>query len=161
MSPVTLVWGPMPRLSGFEIAESVQELSRLLRECVSTRGKERLQVLYLYKAGLMGCERDLAAFVGRNPSTVYRWLQCYRRGGLRRLLSPKSGGGRTAGIRGTVLDKLVAYLEAAQGFNSYKQVQAWLRNECGLEVSYKVVHATLRYRLGLRPSSGPPGTGNA
>lgn len=34
-----------------------------------------------------------------------------------------------------------------EGFNSYTEIQTWLKAVEGIEVSYKVVHDTVRYQM--------------
>ena len=34
-----------------------------------------------------------------------------------------------------------------EGFNSYTEIQTWLKAVEGIEASYKVVHDTVRYRM--------------
>lgn len=34
-----------------------------------------------------------------------------------------------------------------EGFNSYTEIQTWLKAVEGVEASYKVVHDTVRYRM--------------
>lgn len=38
-------------------------------------------------------------------------------------------------------------LQDPEGFKSYGEIQTWLRADLGIEASYKVVHATVRYQL--------------
>ncbi|MGB3513424.1 MAG: hypothetical protein WBA93_30270 [Microcoleaceae cyanobacterium] len=65
-------------------------------------------------------------------------------------------------------EKLKLELKDPEGFSSYGEVQKWLKSVLGIEVSYKVVHYTVRYRLCSklkvpRPQSSkkPPGSEEA
>ena len=42
---------------------------------------------------------------------------------------------------------LINELNNPEGFSSYKEIQTWLYTVHNLEVQYKVVHDTVRYRL--------------
>jgi transposase len=66
---------------------------------------------------------------------------------MSQLLSPRPSGGRKRQIRGEVDQKLQARLQQVDGFHSYIEIQQWLSQTCGLEVSYPVVHRHVRYRL--------------
>ena len=46
-----------------------------------------------------------------------------------------------------MLERLVERLQQPEGFQSYREIQQWLRQEFGREVKYKTVHKTVRYRL--------------
>ncbi|UFP96581.1 helix-turn-helix domain-containing protein [Gloeobacter morelensis] len=137
----------MPRANRIDIKESAEELRALLRQRASSEVKERIQVLYLYKTGIVTTEQGLAAVVGRSTSTVFRWLQTYRSDGIAGLTRTQRSSGRPADIQGEVLEKLKERLKQPDTFKSYKQIQEWLASECGIDVSYKVVYDTVRYRL--------------
>ena len=78
---------------------------------------------------------------------MYRWLQRYRTGGLQTMLEIPTSVGKPPIIAGAALAKLKAHLAEPRGFESYGAIQGWLLDECGLEVPYKTVHQTVRYRL--------------
>lgn len=46
-----------------------------------------------------------------------------------------------------IKQKLKQELEDPEGFDSYKEIQQWLRSVYGLEVSYYTVHKTVSYKL--------------
>ena len=137
----------MPSTLKIEIAESERTLKKLLHQQSSARHKERLQALYWLKSGQVTTRQELATLSGRGESTVYRWLKRYRTGGLRALLDIQSSPGKPPMIGGEDLEKLKARLAEPRGFESYGAIQQWLSDECGLEVPYKTVHKTVRYRL--------------
>lgn len=139
-----------------EIAESLEELKTLMLQQKTAAGRERLQLLYLLKSEPTRTVVEWVPLVGRDRTTLQRWLAKYRQGGLSRLLAPRTGQGRKQGIPPEAQAKLRQYLEQAQGFSSYGEIQQWLKQECGVSVGYHVVHAHVRYRLQAKPKVARP-----
>lgn len=72
----------------------------------------------------------------------------YKKGGLKSVLQTKQREKfEEAIINGTNLEKLIAKLSDPEGFSSYYEIQAWLKQECNLEVKYATVHHTVKYKL--------------
>lgn len=140
----------MPRSLQLEINESVEYLEKSYKQARYASHKERLQMLWWLKSGQVKQHQELSRRLGRDGSTITRWLQKYRDGGLAALLEIKTAPGRTPVIRGQVLEKLQARLNQPEGFKSYGEIVQWLQQECDLSVDYKTVHQTVRYRLGAK-----------
>jgi transposase len=130
-----------------KIEESEDELRELLRQQKTASGKERLQLLYLLKSEQVESVVEAARVIGRNRVTLERWLGKYRQGGVLQLLAPHPGRGRKRHIPQAADQKLQQQLQQSEGFDSYGEIQQWLKRECGVEVSYPVVHLHVRYRL--------------
>jgi putative transposase len=80
-----------------EIKESKEELEHRLRHAITASSKERLQMLYWLKTDAIATRQELAKRLGRNPSTVYRWLNRYQHGGISALLVVKTPPGMDNG----------------------------------------------------------------
>jgi transposase len=78
------------------IAESAESLEQQLKHSRTASQKERLQMLWWLKTGQITQHQTLAKRLGRDGSTVTRWLQKYRQGGLSELLALKSAPGKSA-----------------------------------------------------------------
>lgn len=131
-----------------DIAESRETLKELMRCQTEPSNLERLQVLYLLKTHQAEGVTHAAALIGRDRTTVQRWVGKYRRGGLEQLLAPPQGQGRKSQIPQAVSDALQVRLQQAEhGFTSYGEIQQWLATEHGVQASYAVVHQHVRYRL--------------
>lgn len=130
-----------------EIAESLEALKAHLQQQKTTKGQERMQMLYWLKLEPSLTRKTLAQRLNRDQSTVYRWLQTYRQGGIDRLLEVKVTSGPAYTITGDSLEKLKARLRQPHGFASYGEVQQWLEQDCELLIPYSTVHRTVRYRL--------------
>jgi len=129
------------------VNQTSEELKHRLRRAVSVHSKERLQMLYWLKTGVVSTRAELAKRLERDQSTIYRWLKRYRQGGIEGLLTVNTAPGRVSKIPPTALEKLKQRLAQSQGFNSYGQIQQWLKTECGVVVAYRTVHQTVRYKL--------------
>ncbi len=55
-----------------------------------------------------------------------------------------------------VYQALKARLQTETGFRSYGEIQQWLQTRYGLQVPYKTVHKTVRYRLKAKPKVARP-----
>ncbi len=130
-----------------EIIETQKELKTLLAQQKTASRKERVQALYLFKIGQVKTVKELAIAIGRDRITVQRWLQKYRHSGITGLLAVNKGGGRKRAIPQLAMMALQQRLQDPEAFRSYGEIQTWLKQEHGIEVSYKVVHATVRYKL--------------
>lgn len=137
----------MGRPFNLEINESAEYLSKTLKNARTAFEKERLQMLWWIKTEQVIQHKELSRILGRDGSTITRWLQRYRQGGLGELLEVKTSPGATPKIQGEMLQKLVSKLECPQGFSSYGQIVQWLEQEFHVQVKYKTVYRLVRYQL--------------
>ena len=85
----------MSRPFKLEITESEADLKKRLQHVRAAIQKEKLQMLWWVKSGQVKQQQEIAQRLGRDISTVTRWLQTYRRGGIQELLKiNKAPGGR-------------------------------------------------------------------
>ncbi|MEH2293577.1 helix-turn-helix domain-containing protein [Nostoc sp.] len=137
----------MGRCFNLYISESAEYLSKSLKKARTGFEKERLQMLWWMKTGQVTQHKELSQRLSRDGSTVTRWLQRYRQGGLKELLEVKPAPGATPKIQGEILKKLVARLECSEGFSSYGQIVEWLEQAFHLQVKYKTVYRLVHYQL--------------
>jgi transposase len=146
----------MARPFNLEISESAEYLSKSLKKARTAFEKERLQMLWWIKTEQVRQHKELSQRLGRDGSTVTRWLQKYRQGGLEKLLQVKTAPGAIcasqqrfaiAKIQGQMLQRLVEKLQCPQGFSSYQQIVEWLEQEFNVQVKYKTVYRLVRYKL--------------
>ena len=76
----------MSRPFEIEIAESEEELKKRLQTANLGNQKEKLIMLWWIKSGQVKEQEDIGKRLAKNTSTVTRWLQKYRLGGLDELL---------------------------------------------------------------------------
>ena len=137
----------MARPFNLEISESTEYLSKSLKNARTAIEKERLQMIWWLKTGQVTQHKELSRILGRDASTVTRWLQKYRQGGLAKLLEVNVAPGATPKIQGEVLCRLKEKLQCPQGFSSYGQIVEWLEQEFKIQVKYKTVYRWVRYEL--------------
>ena len=130
-----------------EIQETVEELEHRLERAITAVSKEKLLLLYWIATKKIKTREELATMLKRDSLTIYRWLRAYKQGGITLLLTVKKAPGKAPHIPPSVREKLIKKLQEPQGETSYGKLQIWLEKECGLKVSYKVVHDLVHYQL--------------
>ncbi len=137
----------MSRCLKVNITEASDELKLMLSRLKIARNIERVQMLYWLKTGQASTRKQLAQLLGHDESTITRWLNLYRKGGIKQLLELKQAPGKPAKITVQVLEYLKKQLKKPTGFRSYGEVKNWLEEKYGVKVAYKTVHQTIRYKL--------------
>lgn len=137
----------MPRQLQLDIQESAQQLESQLKTARTASQKERLQMLWWLKTRQVHGHQQLAERLGRDPSTITRWLQRYRQGGLASLLKVTSAPGQPRQITPEAMTGLEAKLNSPEGFSSYGEIVDWLKATYNLELTYATVYYWVHYRL--------------
>jgi transposase len=83
----------------------------------------------------------------RDESTIYRWLKTYQTTWNYRITHSKKSSREDSTYTTEVREKLIKKLQEPEGETSYGKLQLWLEKECGIKVSYKVVHDLVHYKL--------------
>lgn len=130
-----------------EIRESAEELKALLSSQTNARKRDRVRALYLRQTGQAQTRRELAALLGCNESTIYRWFCIYQTEGLAGLLQIKTPPGKPSKLPATALEGLRLRLQERSGFRSYGEIQDWLAQQYGVTAAYATVHGIVRYQL--------------
>jgi len=137
----------MARPFKLEILEDAEYLEKSMRHSRNRSQREKLQMLWWLKVGEVKQQQELGQRLGRDCSTISRWLQKYRQGGLGELLEEKKAPGKAAKIEGEQLAQLEERLQQVQGFRSYGEIVEWCEETFGTPFHYKTVYKTVRYRL--------------
>lgn len=140
----------MSRPFKIEITESEEELKKRLQTARVGNQKEKLLLLWWLKSGQVSEQQEIGFRLGRDGSTVTRWLQKYRSGGLSCLLEIKKAPGAKRKINDAALAALKRELETGNGFSSYGAIVEWLKHEHGQDIEYGTVYAWVRYRFGAK-----------
>jgi transposase len=140
----------MSRPFNLEIKESEAQLKRQLQQVRDGAQKEKLQMLWWLKSGQIAQQQQIGERLGRDTSTVTRWLQKYRRGGLVELLKINQAPGAQRKLNDAVLADLQKQLESPVGFSSYNAIREWLKEKHGLNVKYATVYEWVHDRLGAK-----------
>ncbi|WP_427160281.1 helix-turn-helix domain-containing protein [Aliinostoc sp. HNIBRCY26] len=140
----------MSRPFKIEIVESEEELKKRLQTASEGSQKEKLQMLWWLKSGQVKEQQEIGKRLARDTSTVTRWLQRYRGGGLSELLAVKKAPGAKRKITEEAIASLKQELETGEGFSSYRAIVEWLKLKHGLDIEYGTVYDWVRYRLGAK-----------
>lgn len=130
-----------------EILESADDLYQQLQKASHTIQRSKLQILWWLKTNKVHSVAQLSEWSGYHRTCISRWLSCYRRQGLSTMLAIKRSSGRPSVMPTKIKEKLQDKLNTETGFSSYKEIQAWLATEHGLNLEYKTVHKIVRYDL--------------
>ena len=122
-----------------EVKESTEELRLLMKQQKTGLGYAKVQSLYLLKIRVAENINYLAIIIGRGESTIHRWLQLYKKGGLSLLLEEPPKTGRQKKIDIETVAQLQRELSNPQGFVSYREIQCSAAEPIG---------STSRMRLG-------------
>ena len=143
----------MSRPFKIEIAESEEELKKRIQTAKLGNQKEKLQMLWWIKSGQVKEQQEIGLRLAKDTSTVTRWLQIYRSGGLSELLKIKKAPGASPKIPDAVIAGLEQELNNEVGFSSYGAIVEWLKKEYELDVKYGTVYALVHYKLGAKTKS--------
>ncbi|MDF5715083.1 MAG: helix-turn-helix domain-containing protein [Rhizonema sp. NSF051] len=130
--------------------QSEEELKKRLQTANIANQKEKLQMVWWIKSGQVKEQLEIGKRLAKDTSTVTRWLQRYRSGGLYELLSIKKAPGAKRKIHNAAIAALEEELKTGKGFSSYGAIVEWLKFEHELEIEYATVYAWVRYRLGAK-----------
>ncbi|MDJ0590844.1 MAG: helix-turn-helix domain-containing protein [Pleurocapsa sp. MO_226.B13] len=130
-----------------DITETSAELKELLKAAEYIDVRERIQVIYWIKSKQVKTTEAIALLLGKHRTTISRWLNTYRNEGMKALLTKEKSSGRNKIITPFAEESLKQKLKDKEQFSSYKEIQAWLQQEHGIEMSYTGVHHLIRYRL--------------
>src|SRR6476469_3195927 len=109
----------MSRPFEIEIAESEEELKKRLQTANLGNQKEKLQMLWWIKSGQIKEQQEIGNRLARDTSTITRWLQKYRTGGISSLLEINKAPCAERKIHPGAIAALESELKTGKGFASY------------------------------------------
>ena len=134
------------KLKPSQITESVAELKNMLRKTSIGYQKQRLTVLFLFRSGQALTRKQIATMIGVDRKTVGHWFQTYASDGLDALLTRNYSPGRPAQLTEEQQEMLRAEPNKPEGFSSYQQIVDYIEKTFDVKMSYKAVHALVRYK---------------
>ncbi len=84
----------MPRITNLEISESLKELQTAMRQENAPYRLERIQALILIKERKVNKIKDIESFIGKDYSTIARWIRVYHQQGLTGILKYRRGSNK-------------------------------------------------------------------
>jgi len=141
-----------------EIAEPVEKLEELVRKERDAQIQRRFHMLLLLKTGEAKSRSAAARQLGVHRNTIANWLELYEEGGLEKLQEIGEPGPEPGqqSIPSGVMEQLKNRLSEPEGFGSYKEIQQWLADSCGVDLPYTTVHRIVRYDLEAKPKAPRP-----
>lgn len=133
-----------------EITESAADLKSLLRTATEKHQIQRLSTLYLLRSGQAKNRKQVAALIGTHRISVGQWLSIYETQGLEKLLERRYAPGRVSALTEAQQEQLRAALQNPEGFQSYGQIQDYIRETFGVEMKYKAVYALVHGKWGAK-----------
>lgn len=136
-----------------DIKENIVELEKLLHQTRDSDKKLRLNMLFLLKNQECKTRIAVAKRVGVGRNTIGRWLSQYEQGGIDQLLNKQSPGcpkGQRT-LAEEVYSSLNEKLKESSGFASYIDIQSWVKQEHGMEVSYSTLYKIIRREFQAKP----------
>lgn len=114
-----------------EIKEIIKEDEKELREQIK-RSKEttitkKLTMLYMIKTEESKTMEEIAKELFKLSKTLRVWMNLYKKGGIELLLKKPNKAHKKGQIEGENLEKLKERLKDEEGFNSYIEIQIWLK----------------------------------
>jgi transposase len=113
--------------------------------------------LVLIASGQARTRQEAAEHLALHRNTISRWLGIYEQAGLEELLTLEKTGAKPG--QKTLPEPVWQALQErlnSEGFSDYLHAQRWLAEEWGQDVSYKTLHALVRYRLGAKLKRARP-----
>jgi len=143
----------MPATFTIEIKETLLDLKVYYRR-VSVHQRPKIKMLFYLLKG-MSSMQEIAAKIGVTTESIRKWKNRYKAGGLQSLLSEGRGGDKRSGISAEQKEKIAAKLhEPNEAFRSYKEAQAWLKTELGIEKEYHALNKYLKRNWGTKLKVG-------
>jgi transposase len=132
------------------IAETVADLKQQLQREREGQRKLRVQMLYLLQRGQATTRQEVAGLLGLSRNTVGRWLTTYETGGMVALLTLYIPAGKPLSLAPEVLSSIEVALHQPHGFESYTDLQAWVKHMHGVSVKYKTLYTIVRTRFNTK-----------
>lgn len=135
------------------VKESLDELYSKLHKERRAAVKRRIHMLVLIKEGKYRTRKAVAKYLAVHRNTIRDWITIYESVGFTTLLqitSPGAPSGQRS-LPENVLAALCERLEDTSGFDSYIELQAWLKETHDVSIGYKTLHRIVRYQLQAKP----------
>lgn len=135
------------------VKESIEALKVLLSKS-SAHQRPRIKMLLKIANGETS-SAALAAATGATPDSISNWKKKYHTGGIDALLADARGGDFRSGLSAEQKEKIQQKLSSpTEALTSYKQAQAWFKEELEVEKNYHAVKQVSEAKLRHQIKSG-------
>lgn len=133
-----------------QVKESSESLLNRIRGSRNVEEKDKLRLLKLIVDNEVSEIQEAANKLFRHRNTVSNWLNKYRKGGIKELIKVNKRGkhlGYLKYLNKKQLSRLKEELNNTEGFNSYKEIQIWIKKELKVDIPYDTMWNLVRKRL--------------
>lgn len=133
-----------------QVKETSEDLLTRIKGSRNVEEKDKLKLLKLIVDNEVSEIQEAADKLFRHRNTVSGWLNKYRKGGVNKLLIANKRGkhlGYLKYFNKEQLSSLKEELNKPEGFNSYKEIQLWLKKELKIDIPYDTLWNLVRKRL--------------
>ena len=107
------------------------------------RKKERIHILYLFKAGICKTIEDLSEKICRNRNTVSGRIKKYKAGGIGLLCKRDASPGRTSVLTDDEKNMIKEKPGDVRGSGSYNEIYEYVESETGKKINKKTLYHIL------------------
>jgi transposase len=119
------------------IREDSEYLKKMMLQEKNGRKKERIHILYLFKAGICKTAEDLSEKTGRNRNTVSGRIKKYKTGGIGLLCRRRASPGRSSVLTDDEKTMIKEKLSDVRGSGSYNEIYEYVESETGKKTNKK------------------------
>ena len=129
------------------IKETPSELKKLMEQQKKSKNYRKIQALYRLKSKFSLSVASAAEQMQVSESSIKRWLKQYQEGGLEKLLLIEPKSGRPKKVAPEIAAEIKKQLTIETGgFNSYKEIQTWVKENYQQEYAYGTLYDLVRQR---------------
>lgn len=129
------------------VREDSGYLKKMMLQEKNGRKKERIHMLYLFRAGICKTIEDLSEKICRNRNTVSGWIKKYKAGGIGLLCRRDASPGRKSVLTDDEKNMIKEKLSDVRGFGSYNEIYEYVGSETGKKINKKTLYHICHYRL--------------
>jgi len=139
----------MGRQKRFEIKETLGELKSYKSKVHNYKSGQRLKELILLKEDSLLSLTSVARQLAISTRSLSRWILLYKQKGIEAYIAPETRDKPSKIITPEIHESLEKSLKNTDNpFNSYMEVQQWLKEEHGIEIEYQWLWKYLTTKMG-------------
>jgi len=139
----------MGRQKRFEIKETLVELKSYKCKVSNYKSCQRLRALILLKEDSLISLTTVAEQLAISTRSLSRWILLYKKKGIEAYLAPETRDKPSKIITQEIHESMENRLKITNNpFNSYMEVQQWLKKEHNIEIEYQWLWKYLKSKMG-------------
>lgn len=119
------------------IKETLEDLQKFLRKQHTLKGEKRIRSLILLKSNRFKTRQKVADYLGIHIRTLERWINNYKKGGIKKMLTDKPKIKKKKLITSNIHQGLEKKLQdISNPLSGYSDAQKWVESEFKVDVKY-------------------------